>query len=68
MIVRIFIVNRKGGRETFAFALDKFVSYNVDTRLLTLVNGSVFVHKDSEEAVIKAYRRLGKEVVDEGED
>lgn len=56
-IIRIFIVN-DGRRETFAFDMEKFVSYNVDTRELVLVSCSVFVHKDSEEAVIRAYRLL----------
>ena len=63
-IIRIFIVNRKGGRETFAFDIDAFVSYNIDTRCLTLVNGSVFVDKESEDVVINAYRLWD----DEGED
>lgn len=56
-IIRIFIVN-DGKRETFAFDLGAFVSYNIDTRELTLTSGSVFVHKDSEDAVIRSYRLL----------
>lgn len=60
-IIRIFVVNRKGGRETYAFNIDAFVSYNIDTHLLTLVGDSVFVHKDSEERLIEAYRRWGGE-------
>ena len=56
-IVRIFIMNG-GKRQTFAFALGSFVSYNVDTRELVLSSGSVVVHKDSEDAVIRMYRLL----------
>lgn len=56
-IVRIFIVS-DGKKEAIAFRLDSFVSYNVDTRLLTLLNGNYYVHKDSEETVIRAYRTL----------
>lgn len=57
MIVRIFIVN-EGKKQTFAFDLDAFVSYNVDTRELTLMNGRVCVHADSEDDLIRAYRTL----------
>lgn len=57
-IQRIFIVSDDGAKQTFAFDLKAFVSYNVDTRQLTLVNGSVYVHKDCEEQLIKAYRML----------
>lgn len=63
-IIRIFIVN-DGRRETFAFDLERFVSYNVDTRELTLTNGSVFVHKDSEDAVIRAYRLLEEDTYED---
>lgn len=62
-IIRVFIMN-EGKKQTFAFDLDAFVSYNVDTRELVLVNGSVFVHSDSEETVIKAYRLLNDVGVD----
>lgn len=61
-IVRIFVVGRGGKRETFAFDIGSFVSYNVDTRCLTLRNGSVFVHADSEDDLIKAYREWGGSV------
>ena len=47
-----------GKKQTFAFDLDAFVSYNVDTRELTLMNGRVYVHADSEDDLIRAYRRL----------
>lgn len=63
-IIRIFIMN-DGRRETFAFRLDSFVSYNIDTHQLTLVNGSVFVHHDSEERVIRAYRLLDDDGMDD---
>lgn len=63
-IIRIFIVN-DGRCETFAFRLDAFVSYNIDTHYLTLVNGSVFVHHDSEERLIRAYRLLEGDDADE---
>lgn len=56
-IVRIFVVEG-GKKHTVAFRLDSFVSYNVDTRCLVLLSGRFFVHKDSEETVIRAYRML----------
>lgn len=62
-IIRIFIVS-DGKKQTFAFALDSFVSYNIDTRELVLVNGSVFVHQDSEGRVIRAYRLLDRDTDD----
>lgn len=55
-IVRIAVVGRKGQREVMAFDIERFVSYNVDTRRLVLVNGEYIVRQDSENAVIKAYR------------
>ena len=63
-IIRIFIIDN-GRRETFSFRLDAFVSYNIDTHLLTLVNGSVYVHHDSEERVIRAYRLLDEDGIED---
>lgn len=64
-IQRIFVEDSHGDQQTLAFDIDRFVSYNVDTRCLTLTNGVHYVHPSSEDRLIKAYRDYFRTYTDE---
>lgn len=55
-IQRVWVVGPKGERQTFAFDMERFVSYNVDTKELFLDGACVIVHDDSEAKMILVYR------------
>lgn len=57
-IIRIYVEGMENSRKCLAFDLEKFVSFNVDTRVLQLENGCHIVCEDSVPGLIRAYRTL----------
>lgn len=55
-IQRVFIKDAHGDQHTLAFDIEKFVSLDVDTCQLTLVNGTHYVSPKSMDRLIRAYR------------
>lgn len=61
-IVRTYVESPSGdARRCLAFDLEKFVSFNIDTRVLQLTSGVHVVCKDCVERLIQAYRLLDEE-------